>query len=98
MTDVDALLEQRQVWTLPGFVEPTFYVGELTDEQLNHALVILNRNHGTLFDVAQSQRAARGAEHVALADRSGYDTLTWLHERPLYKRLRDEQRKRGFRE
>lgn len=95
--DVDALLGQDRLWTLPGFVEPTFYVGELTDEQLDNALVILNRNHSTLFDVAQSQRAARGAEYVPLEEQDGFDTLAWLHEQPLYRRLRDEQRKRGFR-
>lgn len=95
--DVDALLEQDRIWTLPGFIEPTFYVGELTDEQLNNALVILNRNHESLFSVAQSHRATRGVEHVPQADHAGFDTLAWLHERPLYRRLRDEQRKRGFR-
>lgn len=89
MRELVVLLEQTSVWkSLDGRV---YYVGELDDEQLGNVLAFLNRNAEELL------RVRRGVDDVGTDDLTFDEVLEWLHERPLYRRLLEEQRRRARR-
>lgn len=88
-------LEQTSTWRAhDGLV---FYVGELTDEQLGSILAYLGRHADELLqarrDVEEFEEPPRSVDHVhGLAT---VDAHEWLQERPLYRRLLTEQRRRA---
>lgn len=89
------LLEQERIWRAQdGRVK---YVGELDDEHLGNALAYLNRNAEQLLqqrrDLEEFDEPPRAIEHVLWLE--SVDPLAWLHDRPLYKRLLAEQRRRA---
>lgn len=87
------LLEQDRVWR--GQDGRVFYVGELPDKYLGNIIAYLNRHaHALLL-----QRRTK-EEHDALVQRTdasleSTDAHRWLWDRPLYRRLLAEQRRRG---
>lgn len=89
MRELVVLLEQTSVWRdQHGRV---YYVGELDDERLGNVMALLNRHADELL------RARRDIDDVGTDDLTSVDALEWLHERPLYRRLLDEQRRRAHR-
>lgn len=89
------VLEQTTLWT--GQDGRTYYVGELDDEYLGNIIAYLNRHAERLL------QKRRDADESTLEPRSfadvtylaSVDALTWLHDRPLYRRLLSEQRRRA---
>lgn len=73
-----------------------YYVGELEDEHLGNILAYLNRHAGELLDrrreLDHEVGTQRAIEHVLELEQ--LDPLNWLHDRPLYRRLLSEQRRR----
>lgn len=87
------LLEQVRVWR--GQDGRVFYVGELPDEYLGNIIAYLNRHAHALLLQRRTQE-----EHDALVPRTeasleSTDAHRWLADRPLYRRLLAEQRRRG---
>lgn len=87
------LLEQDQVWR--GQDGRVFYVSELPDEYLGNVLAYLGRHAAALLVQRRTWE-----EHDALAERTiasleSTDPTAWLLDRPLYRRLLAEQRRRG---
>lgn len=89
------LLEQTQVWR--GQDGRTYYVGELDDDYLGNVLAYLNRHAAQLL-AARRDHDEFDAPPRAVArvlELEGVDALAWLHDRPLYRRLLAEQRRRA---
>jgi hypothetical protein len=82
VTDAGELLEQTTTYVVDG---RTYYVAELTVDQLGDALARLNR-----YATELHWNVHRGSPDVT--DDAARD---WLHERPLYRRLLTEQRRRA---
>lgn len=94
-TDALELLEQEVIWREPD--GRSYYVGELTDEQLGAALALLNRHVGSLFqrrcDHDEFEAPPRALRHVHRWATG--DEHEWLHSRPLYRALLKAQRARA---
>lgn len=84
MTRVVELLEQTAIWL--GHDDRVYYVGELTDDHLGVILAYLNHH-------AQPLLARRRGDDESFE--RDVDPLDWLHDRPLYRRLLAEQRRRS---
>lgn len=89
------LLEQTVIWR--GQDGRVFYVGELGDEHLGNIIAYLNRHADELLqrrrDLDEFTEPSRSLEHVQQLESA--DPLAWLHDRPLYRRLLAEQRRRA---
>ena len=89
------LLEQTTIWR--GQDGRAYYVGELDDDYLGNIIAYLNRHAERLLqarrDADEFQLPPRSVEHVRYLE--SVDALTWLHDRPLYRRLLSEQRRRA---
>lgn len=95
MRSIVEILEQTQVWR--GQDGRVYYVAELDDEYLGNILAYLNRHAAELLDRRRDRdhelESLRSIEHVLGLEK--LDPLTWLHDRPLYRALLAEQRRRG---
>lgn len=89
------VLEQDVVWR--GQDGRTYYVGELDDEHLGNIIAYLNRHAERLLqdrrDADEFELPPRRIEYVRYIE--SVDALSWLHDRPLYRRLLAEQRRRA---
>lgn len=89
------LLEQTTIWR--GQDGRVFYVGELSDSHLGNILAYLNRHADELLqqrrDLDEFTEPPRSLERVQRLE--SVDPLAWLHDRPLYRRLLTEQRRRA---
>lgn len=85
MTTTGEFLEQTTTYVSNG---RTYYVGELTADQLGDALATLNRYVIELYwNVHRND--------VDALDVDDETARAWLHDRPLYRRLLTEQRRRS---
>lgn len=95
MRSLVRLLEQTQIWR--GQDGRVYYVGELSDEHLGNIIAYLGRHAGELLDrrreLDHEVDTQRAIEHVLGLEQ--LDPLDWLLDRPLYRRLMAEQRRRG---
>lgn len=87
------LLEQDQIWR--GQDGHVFYVSELPDEYLGNVLAYLGRHAAELLLLRRTWE-----EHDVFVERTtasveSTDPTAWLLDRPLYRRLLAEQRRRG---
>lgn len=95
MRSIVELLEQTSIWR--GQDGRVYYVGELDDEYLGNIIAYLNRHavrllgHRRWYDERQGHSTA--VERVLGLE--SLDATTWLHDRPLYRALLAEQRRRG---
>lgn len=87
MRSIVVILEQTQIWC--GQDGRVYYVAELDDEYLGNVLAYLNRHAEELL--------RRRHELDDVDPSSDVDAREWLHERPLYRRLLTEQRRRASR-
>lgn len=90
----DALLEQTALWR--GRDGRAYYVGELTDEHLGNVIAYLGRHAAELLAYRRDLEEHAEPPHDpnrALALECT-DPTDWLLERPLYRRLLAEQRRR----
>jgi hypothetical protein len=89
------VLEQTSIWREQD--GRTYYVGELDDDYLGNIIAYLNRHADELLqrrrDVDEFDEPPRSIDHIRYLE--SVDALTWLHDRPLYRRLLAEQRRRS---
>jgi hypothetical protein len=89
------LLEQQSIWR--GQDGRVFYIGELTDEHLGNIIAYLNRCAEELLEERRDRDEfdlpPQSIDHVHYL--ASVDALSWLHDRPLYRRLLAEQRRRS---
>lgn len=89
------LLEQTAIWR--GQDGRSYYVGELPDEYLGNIIAYLNRHAEELLqrrrDLDEFVLPARSGDYVRYV--TTVEPLKWLHDRPLYRRLLGEQRRRA---
>lgn len=88
------MLEQTLVWM--GQDGRTYYVGELDDEHLGNILAYLGRHAERLLqerrDIDEFDLPPRSLEYVRNIET--VNAHDWLLDRPLYRRLLAEQRRR----
>lgn len=95
MSAIEELLEQTQVWRGPD--GRTYYVGELDDDYLGNVIAYLSRHADELLARRRRRLEELGSattpRHVRELETT--DALAWLADRPLYRALLAEQRRRG---
>jgi hypothetical protein len=89
------ILEQTAIWR--GQDGRTYYVGELDDEYLGNILAYLGRHAARLLqerrDLDEFELPPRSTDYVR--ELETIDPYNWLADRPLYRRLLAEQRRRA---
>jgi hypothetical protein len=89
------VLEQTAIWR--GQDGHTYYVGELDDEYLGNIIAYLNRHAERLLEHRRwyDEHVAPPIAVTRTLELEDADALAWLHDRPLYRTLLAEQRRRG---
>lgn len=95
MRSIISILDQNQVWR--GQDGRVYYVAELDDEYLGNIIAFLNRHAERLLDHQRWWDEYHGSPGTSdrVDELESVDALAWLHDRPLYRALLTEQRRRG---